>query len=84
MSPTDDELRAVILLVEHGLLRTWLIATKLRWRTPAARRSLRRLEQAGLVENSTRYSAVNDLAWSPTPAGRAYAAAVKPAAGGSL
>lgn len=47
--------------------RTWQIARKLKLPTPAVRRALRRLEAAGKVRISERYSYANDLYWELVP-----------------
>ena len=51
--------------------RTYHLAGWIGTSTPTMRGRLKRLAEAGLVQRSERYSAVNDTYWTITDAGRA-------------
>lgn len=67
---TKDERYALEKLVEYDGLRTFRLAGLAGMSTAAVRRMLNRMEDRFEVERHHRYSAVNDIYWIASPAGR--------------
>lgn len=69
---TLDKREAAVLIRVCGAdgERTWRVAKRLGVPTKAVRRVAIRLERKGLVARDPHYSAINDIFWRATEAGR--------------
>lgn len=65
-SETTQEEAALLAMMRQGAGRTWALAARLRVPVPVARKHLRRMERAGLVQRNKRFTAVNCIYWEPT------------------
>lgn len=68
---TEVQRHGLRLMVYNGVARSWQLAIAMGCTTDQARRILLALERKAVVERHERYSAVNDIYWQITPAGRA-------------
>jgi len=68
---TEAERECLRIMLSTQAARSWQLAKKMRCPTDRARRILLGMERKAIVSRHERYTAVNDIYWEPTPAGRA-------------